>query len=160
MSKDFKVNDDEIIDFSKATRQNILFRFAQSSKDTFGFSALIDYEICMRLYGRMGSEPLIKKLGKEQTEKNLLKLKQLGGIISNINFYLLHLEKNKTVSVADPKFIQARKYFAFAVQHLDLIYETLYILLDATPILKTLPIPNEYLSEHKEEYFEERGDEI
>ncbi|MFH1682635.1 MAG: hypothetical protein ABIA37_02450 [Candidatus Woesearchaeota archaeon] len=137
------------IDFSKLTRQNILYRLAKASIDTTGRGILIDYEIVMKLLARLGEDPL-RKRWKDKTEQKLKILKDIGKKASQINFHLLSLDDesiSKEKKIVDYRFLKARKEYADIVDNLDVIYEALYTLIDATTTLKNLSIPHEYFQD-------------
>jgi len=140
--KDFK-------EFSRFTIQNILYRMAKASEDRLGRGFLIEYEVVMKLKARIGDAPLKEVWGKE-FEVKLAKLKKLGSYVSWINLFLMNVDDDKFLkeeSLRSPKFIKARHVYATVVNHLDLMDEAFYILLDNTKSLKMKDIPNEYFGD-------------
>lgn len=143
-------------EFSKLVRQDIQYRMAMSCKSD-SKSFLILYEVIMMLKARLGEEPLKKEWG-DKFEEKMNKLKELGKLISYINFFLMSGVPDerfkKEIDVADRKFVLSRRVYADVVGELDLLYETFYILLYSTNILKNLDIPNQYLrSDDKKQLF-------
>lgn len=138
-----------IKEFSNSTRQDILYRLAKSSEDKLGRGFLIRYEVVNMLLARLGDECLRKRWGDKFEEKMII-LKKLGSYVSNINFFLSKVDDEKFEDgkgLIDKRLLMARKIYVEAVNHLDVLYEAFYTLLDETTVLKKLSIPQEYFGE-------------
>lgn len=132
--------------FKNNTRQGILKRMAVAYSDRTGRGHLIMYEIVQMLIARQGHEPLKKAWGKDY-DLNIQKLRKLGRIVANLNFFLLKLEDKKVLSeinVTSKSFIRYRRFFAESSEYMELLYNVFYTLMDATTVLQHLDIDNEY----------------
>ncbi|MBI2667621.1 hypothetical protein HYX17_02515 [Candidatus Woesearchaeota archaeon] len=136
-------------EFKSSTQQGILMRMAKAYSDTSGTGYLILYEVIAMLRGKLGDDPL-KKVWKEKYDIKIKKLRKVGIILSELNFYLFQLDDRKLrkeIDVTSPYVIKYRNLFAKSSLYIDIIYEAFYILLNETKKLKHMDIPNSFWSE-------------